>query len=154
MAVLEALTRATRSLRAARQPDGHRLTGRVIDAVGAEIRLGATLLLDDPDHDLRIGETAAAKALRRAADSVPGACAASCRLTPAPDRPAVHVVALTMAAALDQPLRERAEKVRQAVLYAAEHILGLAVTSVDLTINSVLEHSHMSSGERPEGSEH
>ncbi|MET9465671.1 hypothetical protein ABZY44_12845 [Streptomyces sp. NPDC006544] len=136
---LAALERATRALRAEDQPDGHSLANRVINAVRAEVRLGAMLWLDDPERSLRIAESAAAKVLRRAADTVPGARAASCRLTPVRDGLPVHVVALTVAAALDRPLRERAEKVRQAVFYAAEHSLGLTVTAVDLEINAVLE---------------
>ncbi|MDX3537264.1 hypothetical protein PV721_23385 [Streptomyces sp. MB09-01] len=147
---LAALDRATRALRAEEQPDSHSLANRVINAVRAEVRLGAMLLLDDPDRDLRIAESAAAKVLRRAADTVLGARAASCRLTPVQGG---HSVAITVAAALDKPLRERAEKVRQAVFYAAEHTLGLAVTVVDLEINAVLERPHVPGGERFEPSE-
>ncbi|MFE2560218.1 hypothetical protein ACFXGT_30200 [Streptomyces sp. NPDC059352] len=47
---LAALDRATRALRAEEQPDSHSLADRVVDAVRAEMRLGAMLLLDDPDH--------------------------------------------------------------------------------------------------------
>lgn len=136
---LTALDRATRALRGQRQPDSRGLANRVINAVRAEVRLGALLLLDDPDHDLRIAESAAAKELRRAADTVPGLRAASCRLTPARDDRASHVVTITIAATLDQPLPERAEKVRRAVLHAADRLLGLAVTAVDLKINAILE---------------
>ncbi|MFE9480832.1 hypothetical protein ACFYNM_19800 [Streptomyces spororaveus] len=147
---LTALDRATRALRAEDQPDSFSLANRVINAVRAEARLGTMLWLDDPDHDLRIAESAAAKVLRRAADTVLGARAASCRLTPVPGG---HSVAITVAAALDKPLRERAEKVRQAVLNAAEHTLGLAVTAVDLEINAVLELHSVPGGERFELSE-
>ncbi|MFD3538590.1 hypothetical protein ACFWUQ_03710 [Streptomyces sp. NPDC058662] len=150
---LAVLDRATRALRAEEQPDGRSLANRVIDAVRAEVRLGAMLWLDDPDRDLRIAESAAAKVLRRAADTVPGARAASCRLTPVQGRRSVHVVAITVAAALDQPLRERAERVRQAVFDAAEHVLGLTVTVVDLEINAVLERSRGPGTERFELSE-
>ncbi|MFJ4776281.1 hypothetical protein [Streptomyces sp. NPDC088762] len=135
---LRALDRATLSLRAEEQPDVHSLANRVINAVRAEVRLGASLPLDDPDHDLRIAESAAAKVLRRAADTVPGTHAASCRLTPTPDDTAVHVV-MTLATTLDRPLPERAAQVRQAVLHAAHHELGLAVTGVDVEINSLLD---------------
>ncbi|MEU7551132.1 hypothetical protein AB0B01_02025 [Streptomyces sp. NPDC044571] len=138
---LRALDRATESLRAEEQPDVHSLADRVINAVRAEVRLGASLPLDDPDHDLRIAENAAAKVLRRAADTVPGARAASCHLSPTPDDTAVHVV-MTLATTLDRPLRERAAHVRQAVLHAAHHELGLAVTGVDLEITSLLEPLH------------
>lgn len=147
---LAALDRATRSLRAEEQPDSHGLAHRVVHAVRAEVRLGAMLLLDDPDHSLRIAESAAAKVLRRAADTVLGARAASCRLTPVQGG---HSISITVAAALDKPLREQAQRVRQAVLDAAEHTLGLSVTVVDLEINDVLELSRVPGGERFEPSE-
>ncbi|MFI1446080.1 hypothetical protein [Streptomyces virginiae] len=150
---LTALDRATRALRAEEQPDGHSLATRVINAVRSEVRLGTMLLLDDPDHDLRIAESAAAKVLRRAADTVPGVRAASCRMTAATDGHVVHVVVITVAATLDQPLRWRAEAVRQAVLHAAKHVLGLAVTTVDVEVNAVLEPSWVPGDERSELSE-
>ncbi|WP_405532617.1 hypothetical protein OG592_34920 [Streptomyces avidinii] len=152
---LTALDRATRALRAEEQPDGHSLATRVINAVRSEVRLGTMLLLDDPDHDLRIAESAAAKVLRRAADTVPGVRAASCRVAAPKDAHAhaVHVVVITVAATLDQPLRGRAEAVRQAVLHAAEHVLGLAVTTVDVEVNAVLGASRVHGGERSELSE-
>ncbi|MFJ3205707.1 hypothetical protein [Streptomyces sp. NPDC086989] len=135
---LTALDRATRALRAEKQSDGQSLANQVISAVRAEVRLGATLLLDDPDRDLRIAESAAAKVLRRAADTVPGVRAASCRMIPAKGS---HAVTMTLAATLDQPLPGRAEQVRRAVLHAAEHVIGIAVTTVDVEINAVLEPS-------------
>lgn len=147
---LAALDRATLALRAEEQPDSRSLADRVIHAVRAEVRLGAMLLLDDPDHNLRIAESAAAKVLRRAADTVLGARAASCRLTPVQGG---HAISITVATALDKPLPEQAQRVRQAVLYAAEHTLGLAVTVVDLEINAVLELRRASGGERLELSE-
>lgn len=137
---LTALDRATRALRSEEQSDGQSLATRIISAVRAEARLGSLLLLDDPDHDLRISERAAAKVLRRAADTVPGIRAASCRMTPAKGS---HAVTMTLAATLDQPLRGRAQEVRRAVLHAAEHVLGLAVTTVDVEINAVLEPSRV-----------
>ncbi|MEU2391423.1 hypothetical protein [Streptomyces sp. NPDC007369] len=151
---LAALDRATRALRAEEQPDSRGLVNRVISAVRAEARLGAMLLLDDPGDDLRIAESAAAKVLRQAADSVPGIRAASCRVAPAAQaregRP--HVVVITLAATLDQPLPERAEDVRRAVLRAADRVLGLTVTAVDLEINAVLEPPHVPGGRRFEPS--
>ncbi|MFJ3831260.1 hypothetical protein ACIPWI_25315 [Streptomyces sp. NPDC090046] len=150
---LTALDRATRALRAEEQPDGHSLATRVIKAVRSEVRLGTMLLLDDPDHDLRIAESAAAKVLRRAADTVPGIRAASCRVNAAKDDHAVHVVVITVAATLDQPLRVRAEAVRQAVLHATEHVLGLAVTTVDVEVSAVLGHPRVPGDEQSELSE-
>lgn len=135
---LAALDEATRALRAEERPSAHSLAEKVISAIRAEVRLGAILPLNDPALDLHIAESAAAKVLRRAADTVPGARAASCRLTPTGNGTAVHV-AMTLATTLDQPLPERATQVRQAVLHAADQELGLAVTDVDLTIDSVLD---------------
>ncbi|THA47741.1 hypothetical protein [Streptomyces sp. A1136] len=136
---LAALDRATRALRAEDRPDDHTLVDRIINAVRAETRLGAMLLLDDPERNLRIAESTAAKVLRRAADSIPGARAASCRFSPLHEGDTWHTVSMTIAAALDDPLPELAEEVRGAVLGAANHTLGLAVAAVDLTINAVLE---------------
>ncbi|MFD3580412.1 hypothetical protein [Streptomyces sp. NPDC058644] len=135
---LTALDEATRALRAQERPSGHGLADRVISAVRAEVRLGVMLPLDDPALNLRIAESAAAKVLRKAADTVPGSRAASCRLTPTGNGTAVHV-AMTLAAALDQPLHERAAQVRRAVLHAADHVLGLAVGDVDLEIDAGLD---------------
>ncbi|MEU4356841.1 hypothetical protein [Streptomyces virginiae] len=148
---LTALDRAARALRAEEQPDGRTLAQRVVDVVRAETRLGAMLLLDDPGHDLHIAESAAAKVLRRAVDTVPGARAGSCRLVLVQGRRAVHTVALTIAAALDQPLPQRAEEVRRAVLHAAHRGLGLQVTAVDLTINAVLDVPRATAGGRSAG---
>ncbi|MFD6228726.1 hypothetical protein ACFWFZ_17850 [Streptomyces sp. NPDC060232] len=148
---LTALDRAARALRTEEPPDGRTLVRRVVDIVRAETRLGAMLLLDDPDQDLRIAESAAAKTLRRAVDTVPGARAISCRLMLVQGSRAVHTVALTIAAALDQPLPERAEEVRRAVLHAAHRGLGLRVTAVDLTVNAVLEPPRATVGERSTG---
>ncbi|MGW2441335.1 hypothetical protein ACWCY1_32025 [Streptomyces goshikiensis] len=145
---LAALDRATRALRAAECPDSHGLANRVINAVRAEVRLGALLMLNDPGQDLRIAESAAAKVLRRAADTVTGTRAASCRLSPSKGGHVAHIVAITVAAKLDKPLREQAEAVRQAVLHAAEHVLGLAVTTVNVDVNDVLEPSRVPVGER------
>ncbi|MGW6970398.1 hypothetical protein [Streptomyces sp. NPDC054952] len=147
---LTSLERATRALRGEEQPDGHSLANKVINAVRAEARLGAMLLFNDAGHDLRIAETAAAKILRRAADTVPGTHAASCRLTPARGGHPLHVAAITVSATLDQPLRERAEAVRQAVLHAAQHVLGIAVTAVDVEVTAVLERSRQPRLERSE----
>jgi hypothetical protein len=148
---LAALDQATRALRAKERPSGHGLADRVISAVRAEVRLGAMLPLDDAARSLRIAETAAAKVLRRAADTVPGARAASCRLTPTGNGTAIHVT-MTLTAALDQPLPDRAAQVRRVVLHAADRALGLAVTGVDLEIDAVQDPPDASSGELPQRS--
>lgn len=134
---LAALDTAIRALRAEERPSAQALADRVMRAVRAEVRLGRMLPLDDPSQDLRISETAAAKVLRRAADTVPGVSAGSMRLTPTGDGQTLHI-ALTLVVALDQPLPDRADHVRRVVLHAAQRILGLAITSVDVTIVDVL----------------
>ncbi|MEU0332591.1 hypothetical protein [Streptomyces sp. NPDC006193] len=135
---LAAVNAATRALRAEDPPGLHALVGRVMEVVGAEVRLGRLLPLADPDRDLRIAESAAAKVLRRAADAVPGTRAATCRLVPEGDGPDVRVT-MTLAAGLDRPLPDRVHQVRRSVLDSAGQDLGLAVTAVDITVVEVLE---------------
>ncbi|MEV5779234.1 hypothetical protein AB0L49_50200 [Streptomyces antimycoticus] len=48
-------------------------------------------------------------------------------------------IAMTLAVTLDRPLPGRAAEVRRAVAHAAGHALGLAVSTIDLRIGSVLE---------------
>ncbi|MGA6156505.1 hypothetical protein ACPEIC_24465 [Stenotrophomonas sp. NPDC087984] len=134
---LTALDRTARTL-CAERPSARTVADRVMRAVRAEVRLGRMLPLDDPTRELRIAETTAAKALRRAADRIPGVRAASCRLTPAEGSTRV-AIAMTLAVTLDQPLPGRATEVRRAVAHAAGHELGLAVSTIDLRIASVLE---------------
>jgi hypothetical protein len=135
---LTALDSATSALRAA-PPSARAVADRVVSAVRDEARLGRMLPLDDPQEDLRIAETPAAKVLRRAADRVPGVRAASCRLTPHDEGDSKVSVAMTLASTLDQPLPDRATQVRRAVAYAARQELGLAISRIDLRIVSVLE---------------
>ncbi|MES4890863.1 hypothetical protein [Streptomyces sp. NPDC096012] len=138
LAGLSTVNAATRALRAEGAPGLQALADRVMDVVRAEVRLGRLLPLADPDRALRIAESAAAKVLRRAADSVPGARAANCRLVPEGAGSDVRVT-MTLAAALDRPLPDRVRQVRQSVLDSAGQELGLAVTVVDITVVDVLE---------------
>ncbi|MEU9443318.1 hypothetical protein AB0D42_20900 [Streptomyces sp. NPDC048304] len=135
---LATVNAATRALRAEDPPGLHALADRVMDIVRAEVRLGRLLPLADPDLDLRIAESAAAKVLRQAADTVPGARAATCRLVPEGNGNDVRVT-MTLAAALDRPLPDRVHQVRRSVLHSAGQDLGLAVTAVDITVVDVLE---------------
>ncbi|MFJ7151038.1 hypothetical protein ACIQVT_23000 [Streptomyces sp. NPDC100445] len=129
---------ATRGLRAEGTRGLHALVGHVMDIVRAEVRLGRLLPLADPDRDLRIAESAAARVLRQAADTVPGARSATCRLVPEGEGTGVRVT-MTLAAALDRPLPCRVHQVRRSVLDSAGQDLGLAVTAVDITVFDVLE---------------
>lgn len=135
---LATVNAATRALRAEDPPGLHALADRVMNVVRAEIRLGRLLPLADPDLELRIAESAAAKVLRQAADTVPGARAAACRLVPEGNGTDVRVT-MTLAAALDRPLPDRVHQVRRSVLRSAGQDLGLAVTAVDITVVDVLE---------------
>ncbi|MEU0004143.1 hypothetical protein ABZ079_07545 [Streptomyces sp. NPDC006314] len=135
---LAVVNAATRTLRAQDPPGLRALADRVMSAVRAEVRLGRLLPLADPDRDLRIAESAAAKVLRRAADTVPGARAATCRLEPAGAGPDVRVT-LTLAATLGRPLPDTARQARRSVADAAAQALGLAVAAVDITVVDVLE---------------
>ncbi|MEU3825838.1 hypothetical protein [Streptomyces sp. SID486] len=135
---LAAVNEATRALRAEGAPGLHALADRVMNIVRAEVRLGRLLPLADPDRKLRIAESVAAKVLRRAADTVPGARAAACRLVRVGEGTEVRVT-MTLAAALDRPLRDRVRQVRRSVLRSAGTDLGLAVTAVDIAVVDVLE---------------
>lgn len=140
-ASLATLKAATRALKGRAPAHLQALADRVMTIVSAEGRLGRLLPLADPDRDLRIAESAAAKVLRQAADSVPGVKAAACRLTPADDVDGTKRVAvtLTVVAGLDRPLPHRIDEVRRSVLHAAEHTIGLQVTTVDITVADLLE---------------
>ncbi|MGW3210466.1 hypothetical protein [Streptomyces sp. NPDC001135] len=135
---LAVVNAATRALRAEDTPGLHALADRVMDIVRAEVRLGRLLPLADPDRELRIAESAAAKVLRQAADTVPGARVATCRLVPVGEGTDVRVT-MTLAAALDRPLPDRVHQVRRSVLHSAARDLGLAVTAVDIAVVDVLE---------------
>jgi len=135
---LATVNAAARALRDEDPPGLHALADRVMDVVRAEARFGRLLPLADPDWDLRIAESAAAKVLRQAADTVPGSRAATCRLIPEGNGTDVRVT-MTLAAALDRPLPERVHQVRRSVLHSAGQDLGLTVTAVDITVADVLE---------------
>ncbi len=135
---LATVNAATRALRTEDTRGLHALADRVMSIVGAEVRPGRLLPLADPDRDLRIAENAAAKVLRQAADTVHGARAATCRLVPEGEGTDVRVI-MTLAAALDRPLRDRVHEVRRAVLHSAVQDLGLAVSAVDIAVVEVLE---------------
>ncbi|MER6082545.1 hypothetical protein [Streptomyces sp. NPDC001833] len=135
---LATVNAAARALRDEDPPGLHALADRVMDVVRAEVRFGRILPLADPHLDLRIAESAAAKVLRRAADTVPGARAATCRLVPEGNGTGVRVT-MTLAASLDRPLPDRVHQVRRSVLHAAGQDLGLTVTAVDIAVVDVLE---------------
>ncbi|MEU2876400.1 MULTISPECIES: hypothetical protein [unclassified Streptomyces] len=137
LAALAALGAAARMLCAMEPPSPRTLTDRVMNSVRGEPRFGRLLPLAGRDRNLRITESAAAKALRQAADTIPGARAGICRLAPA-DQGAGVGVTMTLAAALDRPLPERADRVRHSVFTAAGRALGMAVTTVDIIVVDII----------------
>ncbi|MFJ6737936.1 Asp23/Gls24 family envelope stress response protein [Streptomyces sp. NPDC091279] len=140
------------------------LTRRVMDVVRLELRPGRPLPLGEPTEDLWIMEAVAARALRSAAESVPGVRAGSCRLVPhtVEDRsstgsdPAAtgadHTstggdftdigpvdVRLEVHAPSDAYLPDLAEQVRLRVLEAAGHELGMDIAAVDIRVTDLVD---------------
>ncbi|MEV7029202.1 Asp23/Gls24 family envelope stress response protein [Streptomyces sp. NPDC093272] len=141
---LDLLETAVRGLREetpdASAYDPEPLTRRVMELVRLELRPGRPLPLGEPAEDLWIMETVAARALRAAAETVDGVRAGSCRVTAAagtPDGGAVSV-RLDIHAPAGTALPELAERVRQRVLEAAEHRVGMDIASVDIRITDLV----------------
>lgn len=128
--------------------DAAALTARVMDVVRLELRPGRPLPLGGPEEDLWVMEAMAAKALRRAAESVPGVRAGSCRVDPAGQdrargtaagagRGPVHV-RLEVVAPFAAELPALADEVRRRVRAAADIALGVPVAAVDVTITDLV----------------
>ncbi|CAL9637851.1 Asp23/Gls24 family envelope stress response protein [Streptomyces sp. enrichment culture] len=142
---LDLLGAAVREAGGGREPewDAGALTERVMDVVRLELRPGRPLPLGEREEDLWVREAMAAKALRAAAETVPGVRAGSCRIRPAesggsPARGPVRV-RLEVVVPLTPPLRDLAEEVRRRVHGAADEALGLPVADVDVHITDVIE---------------
>ncbi|MFF4471605.1 Asp23/Gls24 family envelope stress response protein [Streptomyces sp. NPDC001599] len=123
--------------------DAGALTERVMDVVRLELRPGRPLPLGEREEDLWVREAMAAKALRAAAETVPGVRAGSCRIRPAesggsPSRGPVRV-RLEVVVPLTPRLRDLAEEVRRRVRGAADDALGLPVDHVDVHITDVTD---------------
>ncbi|CAL9632975.1 Asp23/Gls24 family envelope stress response protein [Streptomyces sp. enrichment culture] len=142
---LDLLGAAVREAGGGREPewDAEALTERVMDVVRLELRPGRPLPLGEREEDLWVREAMAAKALRAAAETVPGVRAGSCRIRPAesggsPSRGPVRV-RLEVVAPLTPRLRDLAEEVRRRVRGAADDALGLPVDHVDVHITDVTD---------------
>lgn len=140
---LDLLGAAVREAGGVREPewDAGALTERVMDVVRLELRPGRPLPLGEREEDLWVREAMAAKALRAAAETVPGVRAGSCRIRPAesggsPSRGPVRV-RLEVVVPLTPRLRDLAEEVRRRVRAAADDALGLPVDHVDVHITDV-----------------
>ena len=125
--------------------DPEPLTRRIMDVVRLELRPGRPLPLGEPAEDLWIMEAVAARALRSAAETVPGVRAGSCRLFDADADGSrdggggrTVQVRLDIHAPADAPLPDLAALVRERVWEAADRELGMAVTAVDIRVTDLV----------------
>ncbi|MBP0457444.1 hypothetical protein [Streptomyces montanisoli] len=128
------------------------VTARVMDVVRLELRPGLTLPLGEPEEDSWIVEAAVAKVLRRAAETLPGVRAGSCRVRPVaddhvgaggplPDMPLhrpvdVHV---ELAVSMSWAMPELARQVRGRMMAAADEAVGLDVRTIDVSVIDLLD---------------
>jgi len=125
--------------------DTEPLTRRIMDVVRLELRPGRPLPLGEPAEDLWIMEAVAARALRAAAETVPGVRAGSCRLLyggddggDGRDDAGTVEVRLDIHAPADAPLPDLAAQVRERVWEAADRELGMGVTAVDIRVTDLV----------------
>ncbi|NEB05080.1 Asp23/Gls24 family envelope stress response protein [Streptomyces sp. SID13726] len=119
------------------------LTRRVMDVVRLELRPGRPLPLGEPTEDLWIMEAVAARAVRAAAETVPGVRAGSCRLLSAGADAADGAdgpvgVRLDIHAPAGVPLPDIAAQVRERVWAVADRELGMAIAVVDIRVTDVV----------------
>ncbi|MEW1828312.1 Asp23/Gls24 family envelope stress response protein [Streptomyces sp. NPDC088196] len=120
--------------------DTEPLTRRIMDVVRLELRPGRPLPLGEPAEDFWIMEAVVARAVRAAAESVPGVRAGSCRLRDGGDGgdgDGVEV-RLEIHAPADAPLPELAARVRERVWEAADRELGMDITAVDIRVTDLV----------------
>jgi hypothetical protein len=150
-AALDELTALDRTVRAAvalaaDELPARDLAAQVMDLVRTELRPGPLVPLDEPDG--WITEIAAARLLRRAAESLPGVAAGSCRIVPLsgarvpwggrlPREPLR--VRLEIALHPDLTVPEASTAVRSRVLRAAADHIGLDLAAVDIAVVDVLD---------------
>ncbi|MFJ4905246.1 Asp23/Gls24 family envelope stress response protein [Streptomyces sp. NPDC093249] len=112
------------------------LTRRIMEVVRLELRPGRPLPLGRAAEDLWIMEAVAARALRAAAETVPGVRAGSCRFHGAA-ADAAPTVRMEVHAPADRHLPTVAETIRLAVRRAADRALGMPVGAVDIVISDI-----------------
>ncbi|MDX3386413.1 Asp23/Gls24 family envelope stress response protein [Streptomyces niveiscabiei] len=117
--------------------DAEPLTRRIMDVVRLELRPGRPLPLGDPSEDLWIMEAVAARALRAAAETVPGVHAGSCRLLDGHADGTVEV-RLDIHAPTGVPLPDLTARVREQVGQAADRALGMAIAAVHIRVTDLL----------------
>ncbi|MFI1912414.1 anti-sigma factor family protein [Nocardia sp. NPDC020380] len=120
------------------------LFGRIMSAVRAELRRGATLELVTPHPGVvSVSEQAAAVVLRFAADSVPGVRARRCRMQvvgTGPDGESIVHINMTIAVRVDSAgVPGLVPQVRERVTAAASARTGLLVGRLDIAIVDVYQ---------------
>ncbi|MFB6699818.1 Asp23/Gls24 family envelope stress response protein [Streptomyces rubiginosohelvolus] len=145
---LESQVRALDSEPAQQPVDAASFIDRVMDVVRLELRPGRPLPLGEADEDLRIMENVAARALRRAAEEVPGVRAGSCRLggTPVDVDLSVHVPLTTP----DVPAL--AQQIRDRVGVTADERLGLHLGEINVRITDLVSEDEAAPRSAQEGS--
>ncbi|OPC83422.1 hypothetical protein B4N89_22970 [Embleya scabrispora] len=112
---------------------------RVMRLVRAELHTGRLLPMGEPDEQLTLTETAAARTLRAAVDAEPGVQARSCRIRPFENRagaavPGPVTVRLSVGVPYGEPIHALADRLRERVRRAATERLGLEVAKVDVDV--------------------
>ncbi|MFI1381458.1 Asp23/Gls24 family envelope stress response protein [Embleya sp. NPDC020886] len=112
---------------------------RVMRLVRAELHTGRLLPLGEPDEQLTLTESAAARTLRAAVDAEPGVQARSCRIRPYENRagaavPGPVTVRLSVGVPYGEPIHALADRLRERVRRAASERLGLEVAKVDVDV--------------------
>ncbi|MFD3815881.1 Asp23/Gls24 family envelope stress response protein [Streptomyces rubiginosohelvolus] len=145
---LESQVRALDSDPGQQPVDAASFIDRVMDVVRLELRPGRPLPLGEADEDLRIMENVAARALRRAAEEVPGVRAGSCRLggTPVDVDLSVHVPLTT------PDVQALAQQIRDRVDVTAHERLGLHLGEINVRITDLVSEDEAAPRSAQEGS--
>ncbi|WP_040809722.1 hypothetical protein [Nocardia concava] len=125
-------------------PDPPDLFDRIMSAVRAELRRGATLELVTPHPGtVAVSEQAAAVVLRYAADSVPGVRARRCRMQVVGTGPGgesiVHISMTIAVPVIGDGIPGLVPRVRERVTAAASAQTGLLVGRLDISIVDVYQ---------------
>ncbi|MFJ9888931.1 hypothetical protein ACIQRW_24100 [Streptomyces sp. NPDC091287] len=122
-------------------PDTTAITARVMDLVRLELRPGRPLPLGEPGEDHWMVESAVARILRAAIDSLPGVRAGSCRIAPLdPADPTGELhIRVEVAASLGLPMRDLADAVRARVAEVADRDIGIRLATTDVLVVDILD---------------
>ncbi|MGW3085267.1 Asp23/Gls24 family envelope stress response protein [Streptomyces sp. NPDC001108] len=138
---LDELESAVRGLRTATADtssyDAEPLTRRIMDVLRLQPLPGRPLPLGGPTEGLWITESAAARALRTAAETVQGVRAGSCCLLDGPEDGMVEV-RLDIHAQGGIRLPDLTARVREQVGQAADLALGMAVAAMHIRVTDLL----------------